>query len=593
MVSSHTGPVLLTDLAKVSPDQLDALGISVPPGLSDATIPLWRRSEKAKWHWADARARCKHLPGNSYPRHGSQAVVAGENVPALGFSINPGSLCSGCQNQISLSGPAEAFVSLAAELVRCGDWLADGRQAASAATDSWLQFARWKNTQPLSRTKWDNTLRQIRGKPWATTALKLRGMVAEYRRDAEAVTQLYIDSIQENPARASQIERAARMVETDSPTLAESQLLLQIAGCPTPSGNQRDLWTAQSERPYIQHHPWAVVASTWKSRHLDAGRPASLDDLCRYFDTEFPHVHDLAALGGCSEHTPPHEPGECLQKWAWRSAQAHRRQIVEQWLSRLDLALDGITSTNPHASAERTHLVCVPFWPPTKDTMEAVAYLAQFAIVAGPFTVRHDYYSTRAIAVLRVPEWAAQHVEQLPRPLRTVLINDDPLQAVALARAGGVPVMADEFTQRRKPSQLVEDERASISDPHPGYGYGYHHRPLAPGAAPPPRGYGEERGWQPWIIRNALSRGCVFLYGTDNLDLLHNACDQNSWCPEVTVAVEVQTGCPRHPDDEPHICNIDGHLQAMHRDGTIHFRPESFREPVAIPAAYIASLTFR
>lgn len=596
-MNGHTGRVLLSDLAKVTPDQLDELGISAPDALSTATIPLWRRSAKAKWHWADTRATCKHLPGNSYYGQSSTPVVPDELVPALGFSVGNGTICSGCQDQISLSASAEAFVAVAAELVRGRDWLTVGRDAASEATRSWLQFARWKNAQPLTGSMWDTTLRQIRGKQWATTALTLRGLVAEYRDDAEHVAQLYIDSIHENPARASQIERAVRMVETDSSALAESQLLLRIAGCcPPPRGEYRDPWTPMPDRPYLQRQPWAVVASTWKARCLDAEKPASVDDLCRYFDSEFPHVHDLAALGGCDEHTPTHEPGECLQSWAWRSAQAHRRHIVNLWLSRLDLALDGITSTNPHASATLTHLVCVPFWPPINDNLSTVAYLAQFPVVAGPFVTSEDYYDTferRAVAVLRVPEWAAQHVEGLRRPLRAVTVQDDPLQAVALARAEGVPVMADEFTRRRKPSQLVQDARDSISAPHGGYGYRYHHRPLAPGAPPPHTAYAGERAWEPWTVRGELRRGSVFLYGTDSLELLHSASGHNFWCPEVTLSVELQTSCPRHSENEPHMCAIDGDVRSIDSDGTIHFRPQRLRESVAIPAAYIATLTFR
>lgn len=581
--------MLLTNLANVTPDKLDGLGIAVPPALADASIALWRSSDKAKWHWVDERSHCKHLPGNSYGRRSREIVP--EEVPALGFAISPHAVCSGCIDRIALSAPADAFISLVAELLRAQDWLQQGREAASNRRWSWMAFARWTTSRPLTGGNWDATLRQIRGKYWAETALALRGLIAKYHSDADAVTRSCIDGIAENPARSSHVERAIRMVETDSAAREESDRILNISGCRV---RPDDLWGER--RPYSQHAPWEVVASAWRSRQMDHSELILLDALCGFFDEQFPHVHDLAALGSCTHLTPEHEAGECLQSWAWRSAQAHRREIVGQWLSRLDLALDGISSTNRNPPADCTHLVAVPFWPPVLDGMEPVAYLAQFDVVAGPFAKRPNYYEAPSIAVLRVPEWAAEHAEQLRRPLRAVAIDNEDVQLVQLARAEGVAVVANEFGGRRKPSQLVKEIRATMGDYfHPYPEYQYIRRPLAPGAEPPQH-FGRrepEAEWTYWSVQQALSRGAIFAYGTDDLELLHLAFTHNRWRPEITLTVELQTECPRHPEPGPHICEVDGHLSTMKPDGSLTFTPHELADPVAIPAAYIAGLTFR
>lgn len=586
--------MLLTDLAEVTPHQLEDLGVSVPTALGEATIPLWRRSAGAKWHWADSRARCKHLPGcNSWDTKPTN-IQPDERIPALGFSVPTTSLCSGCQRQIALSGPAEAFVTVAAELVRGRNWLASGRAAASEKTHSWLQFARWKNAQPSAA--WDEAVRQVRGKSWAASALALRGVIVEYNRDAETVTQQYINSIGDNAARASQIERARRMVETDSPAMAESKTLLQIAGCHAPNRGVDALWTAKPEHPYTQPDPWGVVASLWKAVQLDPASRMPLERLCDFLDEQFPHVHDLAALGACSEDTPPYEPGDCLHSWAQRSAQAHRRGIVTEWLSRLDLALDGIASTNPHASFECTHLVCIPFWPLIHDGMASVAYLAQFPIAAGPFTSVEGYFHAPAVVVLRVPDWAAQHAEQLQHPLRTAVIDDDPHQAIAMVRAEGVPIVDGEFTARRKPSRMILDARSEIDQPtsHLGYShYRYQNRPLAQGASLATDHNGAERDWKPWLVHSVLQRGALFVYGADDLELLHLAFSRGRWQPDVTLSVELQTSCRRHLGDGPHVCDVDGHLIFVRGDGSVTFQAKGFRESVEVPAPYIAGLSFR
>ncbi|SLH41912.1 Uncharacterised protein [Mycobacteroides abscessus subsp. massiliense] len=561
----------------------------MPPALDGATLALWRSSGKAKWHWVGERSHCQHLPGNSYG--GSAHKIVPEEIPALGLTIDSRAVCSSCIDRISLPPAAEAFITVTAELLRARDWLQKGRDCVETRTWSWLSFARWKVNRPLAHKRWEDVLGQIRGKNWAAAALKLRGLVADYHSQADALTRACIATIPENPARTSQVERAILMVETDSPAHEESNRILRISGCRVRAENP---WGNRS--PYEQNAPWEIVAATWRSFQLDRKELVLLDALCDYFDEKFPHVHDLAALDGCIHHTPAHEPGECLQSWAWRSARAHRRAVVEQWLSRLDLALDGISSANRDPAADCTHLVAVPFWPPVLEGMEPVAYLSQFDVVAGPFTRQFDYSGAESVVVLRVPEWAAKHAEQLRRPLRAVVIDDESTQAVQLARGEGIPVVPGEFAHRRKPSQRIVETRDEMgSDYYPDPGYRYYRRPLAPGAEPQ-QFYGRpapDAQWTDWGIQQALSQGAVFVYGTDNLELLSLAYANGRWRPEVTLTVELQTECEQHREPGPHVCEVSGHISTMSPAGDIVFTPHGLTDMVEIPAPYIAAVTFR
>jgi hypothetical protein len=137
---------MLSDLAAVTAEQINALGLDIPDYLADVSVPLWRSSPKAKYHWADERSGCQHLPGNRHWHHSKNRTppLVSDHVPALGFAVPASSVCSGCGDGITISPQADAFVCVAAELVRTQLWLEGGRQRASERSWSWLQFARWK-----------------------------------------------------------------------------------------------------------------------------------------------------------------------------------------------------------------------------------------------------------------------------------------------------------------------------------------------------------------------------------------------------------------------------------------------------------------
>lgn len=122
---------------------------------------------------------------------------------------------------------------------------------------------------------------------------------------------------------------------------------------------------------------------------------------------------------------------------------------------------------------------------------------AQFGIVCGPFAVDSGYTEPGQVAVLRVPEWAAAHVGELPRPMQCEPINDDePRQAIVLARSAGIPIIEAKFTTRRKPSRRFLAARSQV---HEGTSAGAPywqrrgHRPRSPGARTP-EDYGD-REW--------------------------------------------------------------------------------------------------
>jgi hypothetical protein len=171
-------------------------------------------------------------------------------------------------------------------------------------------------------------------------------------------------------------------------------------------------------------------------------------------------------------------------------------------------------------------------------------------------------------------------------------ITDERLQAIRLARAGGVAVLGEEFTtRRRKPSTLVTAAREQLLQEVTPYGYPVHRRPLAPGSTPPPTYGGSE--WPAHSARYALD-GATFIYGFDDMELLTLAIPEDRrWRIPALAQVELQTGCGRpYHEDGPHVCDLEGIVEAVTRNGALVFTAEGMRDIVTIPAAYVAGLTF-
>lgn len=311
-------------------------------------------------------------------------------------------------------------------------------------------------------------------------------------------------------------------------------------------------------------------------------------------DEQFAHVHDLEALHCCILHDPPYEAGDCVHSWAVRTAQAHRRSLIAEWVQRLDMAASGLNATHVDATGVCTHLLCVPTWPLTTDGMDAIAYLSQFEIVSGPYELEHSYYSRHSVVVLCVPEWAAAHAAELRAPLHSEPDDGESTQAVRLARAAGVPVVSDEFIpSRRKPSTLVIATREQMLHETTVYGYTPHRRALAPGSTPPAtNGGGDE--WTRHSARYVLD-GATFIYGYDDMELLKLAIPEDGRSRVQAVAhLELQTGCrhPYHPDC-PHICEVEGMVEAVRRTGALVLTAHGMCDTVTIPSAYVAGLVFR
>jgi hypothetical protein len=510
----------------------------------------------------------------------------------LGFDVPTSAVCTGCAAQIAISPQADCFVAVAAELARAEQWAQAGRAGAADGDWSWLRFARWRARQPLQGNQWDAAIKAVRGEKWAASALALRGAIARQHEQAQAVIRLLVGHIRDNPGRSALLERAIRMVETDSGALDESATVLRISGCRTSANDAfADIYGRMSEI-YKQPSPWHLVAGAWRAAKK-RGVHVEIDRLAEYLDEQFPHVHDLEALHCCALHDPPYEAGDCVHTWAVRTAQAYRRSLIAQWVERLDMAASGLDATHLDATGVCTHLLCVPSWPLTADSMDAIAYLSQFEVVCGPHKLGQGYYTDHAVVVLRVPDWAAAHAAELRAPLSSEADRGESMQAVRLARTAGVPIVGDEFTPgRRKPSTLVTAARQQMLDETSVHGYAPHRRVLAPGSTPPST-YGQGDEWTPYSARYVLD-GATFIYGFDDMDLLRLAMPEDRRSRVQAVAqVELQTGCrhPYHPDC-PHICDVDGIVEAVNKSGALVFTADGMRDPVTIPSAYVAGLVF-
>jgi hypothetical protein len=500
----------------------------------------------------------------------------------------------GCAGAITISAPADAFVAVAAELIRGRDWLENGQRNADGSW-TWLQFARWKSRQPLTGALWDAQIAEVRGKHWAATALTLRAAVAAYREEVETVVRQVADSIGDNPGVSALLERAIRMVETESAVLEESASVLKISGCGVTPDAYSAMFTS-ARLTYKQAEPWHVVAGIWRRK----AKRASTSDVdpavlaADYLDEQFPHVHDLNALPCCGLHEPPVEPGDCVHTWAVRIARAHRRSLVQQWVDRLDLAAAGLLDTHRDASDDCTHLICIPWWPLTADGMDAIAYLSQFDVVCGPVKVgRSRYDSATQVAVVRTPAWAAAHAAELRSPLRSEPITDEWRQAIEMVRAHGVALVEGEFGVRRKPSRMVQDARGQMDrGSQSSHHWHARFRPLRPGAEPPsPYADGP---WSRHAVRSAL-QGAKFVYGCDDSELFSMGLPADgTGRMEARLDVELQVGCGRpYHDDEPHVCEVDGIVESVGANGALAFTPDDMYDSVTVPAAYIVGLTFR
>jgi hypothetical protein len=145
-------------------------------------------------------------------------------------------------------------------------------------------------------------LREIRGKGWAATALDVTQAVDTHRRSAASTMSRLADGIGDNPGRSAILERAIRMVATDSAALQESDAILQISGCKRPPDLCQQMMGAPGTG-YTQSSPWHLTAGTWRDA-TKRGGSISVDRLADYFDEQFPHVHDLNALPCCAVHDP-------------------------------------------------------------------------------------------------------------------------------------------------------------------------------------------------------------------------------------------------------------------------------------------------
>ena len=586
---------MLANLSTLSRGELNGLGLDVPDGLADASISLWRSSAKTKYHWADKRCQCQHAGGTRWTGVRPDQPLVSHRVPALEFDIPTTEICSGCMCQVSLSEHADTFVCVAAELLRARAWMARGDAVvASREIWTWLQFARWRAAQPLQGTSWMAAAQSLKGGKWCKHALDLRNQIIATQDSAAAMIAAVISSIGDDAGRTALLERAVRMVETDTETVNESNLIMAISGCRRRKPVQYSALYSPN-LTYDQPPPWQYVAGWWLSRKQQR-LPAPASEVIAHIDELFPHVHDLQLLD-CRTSDVVYEPGDCVHSWADRVARAHRHELVGDWVNRLEMALEGLTGTHDDASPECTHLVVVEDWPIVRDDAESLAYLSQFDVAAGPHgRIDQYHYDAEQVVVLRVPEWAAAHVAELPRPMACEPITDERHQASRMLRGTGVAVTEAEFENRRKPSTGVAAARRQLHDdcsPQLSVWQRRGTRPLVPGARPPNH-YGDGQQWTRFSVQHVLQPGAIFVYGYDDIELLKLGlpdCKTPTYGMQARVTLELQAGCPRRGcEDGPHVCDIRGVLIASTKNGALTFIPEGMRDIVTVPPAYLVGL---
>ena len=589
-------PCAVRDLATVTPDELAALSIAPPQILAERCIPLFQARPNAKYHWADKRSTCKYLPGFRWDRARADEPVVSHRVPVLGFDLPGHEICAHCAQQIAVSTNADVFISVAAEIIRATEWTQEGQQAALDGKWTWQQFARWRARQPMQGDHWMVTANSMRGRQWAPHAAALRESIVRCRDSASSAIRAVAASIRHDAGATALLERAVRMVETDTQALAESGEIRAISGC---RHNKPWLYSPYSppSDAYEQPSPWHLVAAGWvyaQQRGLSVSAERLAGKLADQLDDLFPHVHNLRLLD-CVRFPVPLEAGECVHDWAARIARAHRHAVVGEWVNRLEMAFDGLVDTDPDRSSECTHLVLVDDWPLTADSEKSVAYLTQFEVVSGPYTTHSSFHGPKQLVVLRVPEWAAAHVAELPRPLCCERITDKRRQAVTLLRAAGVPVVELEFSSRHRPSRSVEEARQQLDQCTTAdtmYPYRAHERPLHSNAAPP-ESYGDD-GWTRYSARHALTEpGAVFVYGYDRIDLLKMAVPPgNHWGLPARIEVELQTRCRSpHHDDGRHVCKVEGTIVGVKDSGALEFIPEGMYDTVTVPPGYLVGFS--
>lgn len=71
----------------------------------------------------------------------------------------------------------------------------------------------------------------LKGGKWCKHALDLRNQIIGTQDSAAAMIAAVISSIGDDAGRTKLVERAVRMVETDTETVNESNLIMAISGC--------------------------------------------------------------------------------------------------------------------------------------------------------------------------------------------------------------------------------------------------------------------------------------------------------------------------------------------------------------------------
>ncbi|MET7772067.1 hypothetical protein [Nocardia sp. NPDC005366] len=576
--------------------------IPVPAALDRATVELVA-ARSGKWH---ARNGCQ------YGREG-----AFQQVPLLGLRWDE--VCRNCGNAARSVDPAHASTLRAvAELSTMHRHIdAFTRTLADHGTGfEWLDYARWRARCPMSTESiagWMDRIRGVRG--YSRTIAAINSAAVDYlRRHEELVAQL-AQRLGSDDDEDGLLDRAIDIVNTDSPARAESALLAAITGT-TDSGIRV---YGLSDRTF---DAWTSVAGLWLAAHRQGDSdPATITaDATRYVAQHLSQVTDLPRLP--VDSTVAVHPVDTPQSWADRMFARLRDRTITAWVDRAELALYGLRGVHRRdESTEPERALMVPGWPLDVASRARLSYLTQYPHLLAPVPIElrsltrlsydFDDRDGTTVAVLRVPDYAAEQAHAISSHIRSVPLTGDLDPATAarrLLREVGVVVHPLDLADAPEPSPRVEAERRRLATAHQDTEFQYHSRPFALNSGKrPARLHGEDRSPTIWEARAAFDHaGSVFIPGVDDLGLFVLAFSRaNVHTPsDVQVRLEIAAAKPptlhsrrgllpeiEHPltEQTAGLIDLPAALYGITGDrSAVLLEISPCREPVAVPLTCIA-----
>ncbi|WP_216917628.1 hypothetical protein [Nocardia noduli] len=575
--------------------------IPVPAALERATVELVA-ARSGKWH---ARNGCQY---------GREGTV--QQIPLLGLQWDE--VCRNCGNAARSVDPVHASTLRAvAELSAMHRHIdAFTRTLADPSTDlEWLDYAQWRARCPMSTESiagWIDRIRGVRG--YSRTIAAINTAAVDYSRRHDDLLARLAERLGSDDEDGL-LDRAIDIVNTDSPAHAESALLAAITGT-------ADSGIRVYGRPDRSFDAWTSVAALWLAAHRQGhSDPATITaDVKRYVAQHLSQVTDLPRLP--VDATVSVHPADTPQSWADRMFSRLRDRTVTAWVDRAEMALHGLRGVHRRdESTEPERALLVAGWPLHVQARARLAYLTRYPHLLAPVPIelRHatrlfydfDDRDRTTVAVLRVPDHAAEQAHAISSHIRSIPLSDDLDPATAarrLLREVGVVVHPLDLAHSPRPSARVETERRRLVTAHRDTEFQYHPRPFGPNNRErPARLHGEDPSPTIWEARAAFDHaGSVFIPGVDDLELFALAFSRtNVHAPsDVQVRLEIAAAKPptvhsrrgllpeiEHPPTEQTagLIDVPAALYGITEDhSAVLLEISPCREPVTVPLTCIA-----